>query len=102
MEAAREAGVPAVGEGFADRAYTGEGRLVSRREPGAVLDDPGLVAARAVVMATEHRVETADGGQVAVEVRSLCVHGDTPGAVDLARAVRSALEEAGVPLGAFA
>ncbi|HSK36535.1 MAG TPA: 5-oxoprolinase subunit PxpA, partial [Actinomycetota bacterium] len=60
MEAAREAGVPAVGEGFADRAYTGEGRLVSRREPGAVLDDPGRVAARAVVMATEHRVETAD------------------------------------------
>ena len=102
MEAAREAGVPAVGEGFADRAYTGEGRLVSRREPGAVLDDPGRVAARAVVMATEHRVETADGGQVAVEVRSLCVHGDTPGAVDLARAVRSALEEAGVPLGSFA
>ncbi|HEV2871742.1 MAG TPA: 5-oxoprolinase subunit PxpA [Actinomycetota bacterium] len=102
MEAAREAGVPTVAEGFADRAYTGEGRLVSRREPGAVLDDPGRVAARAVVMATEHRVETADGGQVAVEVRSLCVHGDTPGAVDLARAVRSALEEAGVPLGAFA
>ena len=102
MEAAREADVPTVAEGFADRAYTGEGRLVSRREPGAVLDDPGRVAARAVVMATEHRVETADGGQVAVEVRSLCVHGDTPGAVDLARAVRSALEEAGVPLGAFA
>ena len=102
MEAAREAGVPTVAEGFADRAYTGEGRLVSRREPGAVLHDPERVAARAVVMATEGRVETIDGGQVEVEVHSLCVHGDTPGAVDLARAVRSALEEAGVPLGAFA
>jgi UPF0271 protein len=102
MRAATDAGIPAVGEGFADRAYTGEGRLASRREPGAVLHDPEEVAARAVVMATEGRVETADGGEVAVEVRSLCVHGDTPGAVDLARAVRAALEEAGVALGAFA
>jgi UPF0271 protein len=100
--AAAEAGIEAVGEGFADRAYTGDGRLVSRREPGAVLDDPGLVAARAARMATEGRVGTVDGGEVAVEVRSLCVHGDTPGAVELARAVRTALEEAGVVLEAFA
>jgi 5-oxoprolinase (ATP-hydrolysing) subunit A len=102
MEAAREAGVAAVAEGFADRAYTAEGRLVSRREPGAVLHDPDRVAARAVRMATEHRVESADGGQVEVQVRSLCVHGDTPGAVDLARRVRAALEEAGVTLEPFA
>ncbi|MET0227125.1 MAG: 5-oxoprolinase subunit PxpA [Actinomycetes bacterium] len=102
MEAAGEAGIPSVGEGFADRAYTAEGRLVSRREPGAVLHDPEQVAARAGVMATEHRVEAAGGEQVAVEVRSLCVHGDTPGAVDLARAVRTALEHAGVTLEAFA
>ena len=100
--AAAEAGIEAVGEGFADRAYTGDGRLVSRREPGAVLDDPGRVAARAARMATEGRVQTVDGGEVAVEVRSLCVHGDTPGAVELARAVRAALEEAGVVLEAFA
>ncbi len=102
MQAAAEAGIPSVGEGFADRAYTGEGRLVSRREPGAVLHDPEHVAARAVVMATEGRVETIDGGEVAVQVRSLCVHGDTPGAVELARAVRAALEEAGVTQEAFA
>jgi 5-oxoprolinase (ATP-hydrolysing) subunit A len=102
MEAAREAGVPAVGEGFADRAYTADGRLVSRREPGAVLQDPGQVAARAVVMATERRVESVDGTEVEVGVRSLCVHGDTPGAVDLARKVRAALEEAGVTLEPFA
>jgi len=102
MEAAGEAGIPSVGEGFADRAYTAEGRLVSRREPGAVLHDPEQVAARAVVMAIEHRVEAAGGEQVAVEVRSLCVHGDTPGAVDLARAVRTALEHVGVTLEAFA
>jgi 5-oxoprolinase (ATP-hydrolysing) subunit A len=102
MRAAEEAGIPAVAEGFADRAYTAEGRLVSRREPGAVLHDPGQVATRAVVMATEGRVETVDGDEVAVEVRSLCVHGDTPGAVELAKAVRAALDEAGLPLEAFA
>jgi 5-oxoprolinase (ATP-hydrolysing) subunit A len=102
MAAAEEAGIRAVGEGFADRAYTGEGRLVSRREPGAVLHDPDQVAARAVAMATKGRVETADGGEVEVAVRSICVHGDTPGAVELARAVRAALEDAGVRLEAFA
>ena len=102
MDAARDAGVPAVAEGFADRAYTADGRLVSRRDPGAVLHDPDQVAARALVMATEHRVEAVDGSQVAVEVRSLCVHGDTPGAVDLARQVRAALERAGVTLEPFA
>ena len=100
--AAAEAGLRAVAEGFADRAYTADGRLVSRREPGAVVHDPERVAARALVMATEHRVEAVDGTQVAVEVRSLCVHGDTPGAVDLARQVRAALEQAGVTLEPFA
>jgi 5-oxoprolinase (ATP-hydrolysing) subunit A len=102
MAAAAEAGIAAVGEGFADRAYTAEGRLVSRREPGAVLHDREQVAARALRMATEGRVETVDGGEVAVEIRSLCVHGDTPGAVDLARAVRAALDGSGVAVEAFA
>jgi UPF0271 protein len=102
MAAAAEAGIRAVGEGFADRAYTPEGRLVSRREPGAVLHDPDRVAARALRMAAEGRVETVGGGEVAVEVASLCVHGDTPGAVALARAVRAALKGAGVTLEAFA
>ena len=90
------------GEGFADRAYTAEGRLVSRREPGAVLHDPEQVAARAVVMATEHRVEAAGGEQVAVEVRSHGVPGAPPGAGARARAGRTPLEHAGVTLEAFA
>jgi len=102
MQAAGEAGIAAVGEGFADRAYTAEGRLQSRREPGAVLHDPDQVAARALRMATEGRVETVGGGEVAVEIRSLCIHGDTPGAVALAKAVRAALDRAGVRLEAFA
>jgi 5-oxoprolinase (ATP-hydrolysing) subunit A len=102
MAAAAGVGIAAVGEGFADRAYTAEGRLVSRREPGAVLHDPERVAARALRMATENRVETVGGGEVAVVVRSLCVHGDTQGAVELARAVRAALDGAGVAVEAFA
>ena len=102
MQAAGEAGIAAVGEGFADRAYTAEGRLQSRREPGAVLHDPDQVAARALRMATEGRVETVGGGEVAVEIRSLCIHGDTPGAVAMAKAVRAALDRAGVRLEAFA
>jgi UPF0271 protein len=102
MKAAGEAGIAAVGEGFADRAYTAEGHLRSRREPGAVLHDPDQVAARAVRMATDGRVETVDGGEVAVEIRSLCIHGDTPGAIALAKAVRAALDRAGVRLEAFA
>ena len=101
MQAAADAGIAAVGEGFADRAYTGEGRLVSRREPGAVLHDPEQVAARALRMATEGRVVTVDGGEVAVEVRSLCVHGDSPGSVDHALAVRRALEAASYTLAPF-
>ena len=102
MQAAGAAGIAAVGEGFADRAYTAEGRLQSRREPGAVLRDPDRVAARALRMATEGRVETVGGGEVAVEIRSLCIHGDTPGAVAMAKAVRAALDRAGVRLEAFA
>ena len=67
-------------EAFADRAYRADGTLVSRSEPGAVLTDPTLVAARAVAIATEHSVTAVDGTAVKVEARSICIHGDTPGA----------------------
>ncbi|GIH76357.1 UPF0271 protein [Planobispora longispora] len=98
--AARE-GIATVTEAFADRAYTPAGALVPRRSPGAVLHDPGTVAARAVRMATGHVVTAVDGSQVPVQARSICVHGDTPGSVRLARAVRESLAEAGVALKAF-
>jgi len=78
---AAEAGLPTVLEGFADRAYTPEGRLVPRGETGAVLDDPDDVAAQAV--------------RLLGDVDSICVHSDSPGALELARAVRAALEDAG-------
>ncbi|WP_290053113.1 LamB/YcsF family protein [Amycolatopsis solani] len=94
------AGVVAYAEAFADRAYTADGKLVSRKQPGAVLHDPELVAERAVGMATGG-VVTEDGTKLDVRPDSLCVHGDTPGAVELARRIEAALADAGVQLGAF-
>ncbi|MCO5970775.1 LamB/YcsF family protein [Actinoallomurus soli] len=91
-----------VNECFADRAYTPAGTLVSRREPGAVIEDVAQVTERALRMAVEGVVEATDGTRIRVDARSICVHGDTPGAVELAKAVRRAIEEAGVPLKAFA
>ena len=98
---AEDAGLESVVEAFADRAYLRDGRLVPRSEPDALVVDPGEVAARAVRLATEHEVLSIDGSVVKVAARSLCLHGDTPGAVALARAVRDALDAAGVGLHPF-
>ncbi|NNE10999.1 MAG: LamB/YcsF family protein [Ilumatobacter sp.] len=94
-------GMEPVAEAFADRGYQPDGRLVPRSEPGAVITDPDVVAARAVSIATRQRVEAVDGTFVEVRARSICIHGDTPGAVALAEAVRSGLEAAGVGVHAF-
>jgi UPF0271 protein len=100
--AALRHGVPFVPEAFADRAYQRDGRLVPRSEDGAVLDDPELVATRAVGIATERSVEAMDGSRVHVPAASLCIHGDTPGAVAIAWAVRDALAAADVDVAPFA
>ncbi|MFG2227529.1 LamB/YcsF family protein [Streptomyces sp. NPDC048644] len=100
--AAREAELPVVGEAFADRAYTDEGTLVSRREAGAVIHDGDEVVKRALGMARDHTVTSLDGRPVTVTARSLCLHGDTPGAAVLARRVRSELTAAGVQVRSFA
>ncbi|QCU77233.1 LamB/YcsF family protein [Citricoccus sp. SGAir0253] len=99
---AERAGLRVVTEAFADRAYTPAGTLVSRREPGAVLHDEAEVARRMVRLATEGVVRAVDGTDVRVDAASICVHGDTPGAVSMAAAVRAALEDAGVRIGSFA
>ncbi len=101
-EIARAAGLRVVTEAYADRAYGADGALVSRGQPGAVLTDPDLVAGRAVRMVLSGDVQAIDGTQVRLDARSLCIHGDTAGAVALARAVRVALEQAGVTLAPFA
>ena len=99
---ARRAGLRVVPEGFPDRAYLADGRLASRREPGALIDDPEVVGRRALSLAREGGVEAVDGRWTAVEVETLCLHGDSPGAADAARTVRAALEGAGIVVRAFA
>jgi UPF0271 protein len=101
LRLAGEAGLRAVPEGFVDRGYLPSGSLVPRGRPGALMTDPQAVAQRAVRMAERGTVFAVDGSEVACAVESLCVHGDTPGAVELARAVRAALAEAGVPVVPF-
>ena len=101
LAAAGARGLRAVAEAFADRAYTPHGTLVPRSEPGAVLLDPADIAARAVRMVVEGSVLATDGRAVSLSAESVCVHGDTAGAVQIARAVRAALTTAGVSLASF-
>jgi UPF0271 protein len=101
LRVAEEEGLVTVAEGFADRGYRADGGLVPRSEPGAVLDDVAVVAERVVRMVLEGVVVASDGGLVAVPARTVCTHGDTPGAVALARETRAALERAGVRVSAF-
>ncbi|MDQ1670639.1 MAG: 5-oxoprolinase (ATP-hydrolyzing) subunit [Actinomycetota bacterium] len=99
---AGRAGLPCVAEGFVDRAYTPDGRLVPRSDPGALVTDVDEVVQRAVRLAQDGEVVAVDGTVLAMKVESLCVHGDTPGAVSLARQVRAALEHAGAVVRPFA
>ncbi len=101
LRLASEAGLGTVAEGFADRAYTPEGHLVSRRVEGAVLHDPDVIVGRCLQMARDGTVTAVDGTLVENRAGSICVHGDTPGAVEIARAVRAALIDADVALRPF-
>ena len=100
--AADAAGLRFVAEAFADRGYLADGTLAPRNQPGALVTDPDAAAQRVLRMVADREVEAVGGGLVRIDAESVCVHGDTPGAVDIARAVRAALAEAGVPVGAFA
>jgi UPF0271 protein len=98
--AAADAGLRFVPEAFADRAYLADGTLQPRGETGAVISDPSTAAARAVEIAVSGSIEAADGTRVAIRAESICCHGDTPGAVEIADAVRRGLESAGVNVAA--
>jgi len=103
IAAGKRAGLRTAREGFADRAYRPDGTLVRRSEPGAVIEDPESVVNRAISMARDRAVNAIDGSLVALEVETICVHGDTPGAAVLAARIRKALIDAGVsvlPVGA--
>ena len=101
LDQARAAGLAVVAEAYADRAYTPTGHLVPRREAGAVLHDPVVIAARMVRLTTEGVIEAIDGSLIRIDAQSLCVHGDSPGAVAIAREVRSRLEAEGLRVKSF-
>ncbi len=101
LRLAEQAGLRAVPEAFADRAYTASGALVPRREPGSVLHRPDEVADRVVRLVTAGDVVAVDGSVVRIDAASVCLHGDSPGAVEMARAVRAALSRAGVAVRPF-
>ena len=101
FDEARRLGLRTVAEAFADRAYRPDGQLVSRREQGAVLHDPTQIAERVATMVTSGRATAIDGSVIDVQVESVCVHGDSPGAVEIATAVRKRLLAEGIELTAF-
>lgn len=101
VEEARKLGLHTVAEAFADRAYRPDGTLVPRREPGAVLEDAAEIAERVARMVTAGQVTAVDGSVISVAAESVCMHGDTPGAVQIATAVRERLVAEGVELRAF-
>lgn len=102
LTVAERTGLPAVPEAFADRGYRADGTLVPRGEEHAVVTDRKMLVARSLAIATGQPVPAADGSPVRITARSLCVHGDSPGAVETARALRAALEADGVEMAAFA
>jgi UPF0271 protein len=102
LRIAEHAGLRTVTEAFADRAYTPEGTLVSRREAGSVLHDAEQIALRMVQLATEGTLTAIDGSTIRVTADSICVHGDSPGATEMARQVRRALAAATIDIAAFA
>lgn len=102
LRLAAQRGLRPVAEGFADRGYRADGSLVARAEHGALVTDADEVAARVVAIAARGEVTAADGTAVRIDVDTLCVHSDTPGAVALAVEARRALTAAGLEVGAFA
>ena len=98
---AREAGLSCVSEAFADRAYTAQGTLVSRSRPGAVLHDVELITERMLRLVRDGVIEAEDGSLIELQADSICVHGDSPGAVNIAHALRQRLLDAEVNIRAF-
>jgi UPF0271 protein len=95
------AGLPMAHEIFADRAYEDDGSLVSRRKPGAVLHDPEQIARRVVRMVQDGAVVSVSGKVIKMRMDTVCIHGDTPGAVEIGRGVRQALKDSGIDVAPF-
>ena len=101
VEGAKKVGAKYVEEAFADRAYTNEGTLVPRSKPGAVIHDIGLVAERVLSMVKHQRVTSIDGVEIPIVAQTVCVHGDTPGAVEMTKLIRKRLEESSIVVAPF-
>lgn len=101
VAAGEAAGLPLAHEVFADRAYEDDGSLMSRRKPGSVLHDPAIIAARVVRMVQDGAVIAASGKVMKMRTDTVCIHGDTPGAVGIAQGVRQALKENGIDVAPF-
>jgi UPF0271 protein len=101
IAAGAAAGLRTACEAFADRAYRADGTLVPRTEPGAVIDDAAHVLARVVAMAREHAIVAIDGTRVPIALDTICVHGDTPGAAELAARIRATLAASGIEVRAL-
>ncbi len=101
VKAGEAANLPMVHEIFADRAYEDDGSLVSRRKPGAVLHDPSEIAERVVRMVQDGAVVSVTGKVIKARADTVCIHGDTPGAVAIARGIRNALKESGIQVAPF-
>lgn len=101
LDLARKKGLRTVAEAFADRAYTPQGTLVSRREKGAVLHDTNEIARRMLQLVTEGGIDTIDGSFTRIQADSICVHGDSPGAIEMARQVKITLQQAGIAVQSF-
>ena len=101
VQAGEAANLPMVHEVFADRAYEDDGSLVSRRKPGAVLHEPKAIAERVVRMVQDGAVISVTGKVIKMRTDTVCIHGDTPGAVDIAGGVRQALKDGGIAVAPF-
>ena len=101
VEAAKKDGVKYVEEAFADRAYTNEGTLVPRSKPGAVIHDINLVAERVLSMVKHQKITSIDGVEVPIVAQTICVHGDTPGAVEMIKLIRNRLDQDSIVVGPF-
>jgi UPF0271 protein len=101
VKAGEAANLPMVHEVFADRAYEDDGSLVSRRKPGAVLHDPRMIAERVLRMVEDGNVVSVSGKVIKMRMDTVCIHGDTPGAVEIARGIRQTLKNGGIEVAPF-
>lgn len=101
IDAARQAGLRVAREGFCERTYQSDGRLTSRRDPGSLIDDPALAAKQALQIVLEQTVTAVNLDKIPLVADTLCIHGDSPNALAIVRAVRAALEKNGVTVAAF-